>query len=166
MTDTGTPAGWFSNHDFGEDYTRLLLEQYKLYVDTTNKISDRRGAAHTLLLTVNTSLITVYGFLLSQQTTSGVQRAPWVWIVPVAGMLIAAAWYLLVRSYRALNSAKFAVIREIESRLPARLFELEWHYINHGGGRAYLQLTRIEQYVPVVFGLCYVAALLSALRIY
>jgi hypothetical protein len=66
------PKQWFNSPDaFGADYPKLLIEQYKLYVDTTNKTSDRRGTAHTLLLTVNTSLIAVYGLVIGKDATLG-----------------------------------------------------------------------------------------------
>jgi hypothetical protein len=59
------PPRSFAHADqFGKDYHKVLIEQYKVYVDSTNKVSHRRGSAHTLLLTVNTSLITVYGLVL------------------------------------------------------------------------------------------------------
>jgi hypothetical protein len=35
-------ALWFNSPDaFGDDYGKFLIEEYKIYVDTTNKTSDR-----------------------------------------------------------------------------------------------------------------------------
>jgi hypothetical protein len=160
------PARWFSEPEaFGTTYSMLLLEQYKLYVETTNKVSDRRGSAHTMLLTVNTSLITVYGFFLGKEGVASTGSAPWSWMMPIAGLLISLAWFLLIRSYRALNGAKFEVIREIEARLPARVFDLEWQFLGRGQGRMYRPLTHLEQYIPLVFALCYLVALVAALHL-
>src|ERR1700730_15375939 len=101
------PSDWFNPvESFAADYTKMLIEQYKLYVDTTNKVSDRRGSAHTLLLTVNTSLVTAYGLVLAKDTPVTATHGPWIWLGSVAGLLVSITWFLLIRAYRALNSAK------------------------------------------------------------
>ena len=161
------PPESFSPTDaFGADYQKLLIEQYKVYVDTTNKVSDRRGSAHTLLLTVNTSLITVYGLVLAKDTPLAAAHGPWTWLLPIVGLLVSFTWFLLIRSYRALKSAKFKVVGEIERRLPAQLFDLEWQYLERGETMRYTPLTHVEQYVPVAFGLFYVALLGVSLHLF
>jgi hypothetical protein len=144
----------------------LLIKQYKVYVDTTNKVSDRRGSAHTLLLTVNTSLITVYGLVLAKDTPLAAVHGPWTWLLPIVGLLVSFTWFLLIRSYRALNSAKFKVVSGIERRLPAQLFDLEWKYLERGETMRYTPLTHVEQYVPLAFGLFYVALLGVSLHLF
>jgi predicted RND superfamily exporter protein len=42
------------------------------------------------------------------------------------GLILCAAWWLLLRSYRLLNSAKFKVINEIEEGFELRPFSREW----------------------------------------
>jgi hypothetical protein len=159
------PADWFNPPErFGDEYLRFLLEQYKLYVETTNKISDRRGNAHTLLLTVNTSLVTVYGLVLGKDPIDKVQ-GPWTWLVPIAGLIVAITWFLLIRYYRSLNSAKFEVIHQVETRLPIRLFDLEWQYLGRGRTWRHVPLTHVEQYIPVAFGSFYIALLAVAAHV-
>jgi hypothetical protein len=161
------PREWFNPLDpLGADYHKFLIEQYKVYVDTTNKVSDRRGSAHTLLLTVNTSLITVYGLVLAKDMPLAAAHGPWTWLVPVAGLLVSLTWFLLIRSYRELNSAKFKVVNEVERRLPAQLFDLEWQYLERGETIRYTPLTHMEQYVPFAFGFFYVALLGVALHLF
>jgi hypothetical protein len=156
-------AAWFNSVEpFGEEYFKLLLEQYKLYVDTTNKVSDRRGTAHTLLLTVNTSLVTVYGLVIGKDTTLAAAHGPWMWLVPLAGLLVAITWFMLIRAYRALNAGKFKVIHELELRLPGRLFDLEWEFLERGEGWKYTPLSHMEQYIPAAFGLFYLGLLGAA----
>lgn len=160
------PKQWFNPPEaFSTQYEKLLIEQYKLYVDTTNKTSDRRGTAHTLLLTVNTSLITVYGLVIAKDTTLASAHGPWMWLVPLVGLLVAIAWFMLIRAYRALNTGKFKVIHELEARLPARLFDLEWEFLRRGEGWQYTPLTHMEQYIPIAFGIFYLALLGVLLRV-
>jgi hypothetical protein len=161
------PEQWFKARDgyAGDLYDKLLIEQYKLYVDTTNKVSDRRGTAHTLLLTVNTSLVAVYGLVLGKDTALSAVHGPWVWLVPAVGILVTITWFVLIRAYRTLNSGKFKVISELEKRLPARLFDLEWQYLQRGEEWLHTPLTHVEQYIPVAFGAFYLALLIVALHI-
>src|SRR5438270_315842 len=43
-----------------------------------------------------------------------------------AGIVLAGAWWALLRSYRDLNAAKFRVITEMETALPAAPYTREW----------------------------------------
>lgn len=47
--------------DYGEKYFPHLFEQYKLYVESAEKISDRRQNANNYFLTINTALISFLG---------------------------------------------------------------------------------------------------------
>lgn len=77
-------------------------------------------------------------------------------IIPVAGMLVALAWYSMVRSCKNLNSAKFKVIHELEQHLPAALFAYEWHHCEQGQGKLYTPITHIERWIPGIFAAVYI----------
>ena len=78
---------------YGESFQAHLLEQYKLYVESSQKVTDRRISTGNYLLTVNSFLLTVFG-VASSQHLGGV----WLAIVPVACLLVSFAWYSLVVS--------------------------------------------------------------------
>jgi len=142
------------------DRTKALLEQYKLYVDSTSKISDRRGAANTFLLSTNSALVTVYGLAAGKDTTLAGSNGAAAWLIPVAGLTISVSWIALIRSYRAVNRAKFEVINNLEGRLPARLFNAEWQILKS----RHLPFTYVEQLVPGAFMIIYAALLFVATR--
>lgn len=72
-------------------------------------------------------------------------------------MLVSFVWLRVVRSYKDLNTAKFKVIHELESHLPAALFTYEWHVCGWGGdAKKYRPLTHSEQWVPILFMVFYV----------
>jgi len=131
---------------YGESFKADLLEQYKLYVESAEKVSERRVSANNYLLTVNAFLVTLYGVLAASP-----YRSVWVILVPIAGVLVSLTWFQIIVSYRNLNSVKFKVIHEIEQYLPAALFEYEWQKAEEGRGKAYRPLTHLEQWVPLVF---------------
>jgi hypothetical protein len=144
--------------EYGQSYQQHLFEQYRLYVDSTDHISQRRSSTNSFLLTVNASLVTLYG-LASQLRAS----AAWHLLVPVAGILVCAAWFSLVENYRRLNSVKFDVIHALEKKLPASLYKYEWKLLEEGRGNVYTPLTHIEQWIPLVFALLYIGLIVYSL---
>jgi hypothetical protein len=150
--------------EYGANYRIHLLEQYKQYLNMADKISDRRSAANTFFLTINTALLSAFGIAnLTSQKTS-----PLLFIVgSIAAIVLSYSWYRLVRAYRDLNTAKFKVVHEIENNLPIRPFEAEWEAVGRGKDkRLYYPFTHIENKVPFVFILLYVFVILYSIRLW
>lgn len=144
---------------YGKSFRSDLFEQYKLYVESAEKISERRVAANNYLLTVNAFLVTLYGLVAASRFNTF-----WTILVPVAGLLVALTWHRIITSYRDLNTVKFKVIHELEQQMPAALYDYEWHKAEEGRGKAYRPLSHLERWVPIIFMVLYVLlAALSAL---
>lgn len=137
---------------YGDSFKADLFEQYKLYVESADKISERRVAANNYLLTVNASLVTLYGFMAKNQ-----YKSDWVILVPIAGALVALVWHQIITSYRDLNTVKFSVIHEFEQYMPAAPYAYEWHKAERGKGKIYHPLTHLERWVPFMFMGLYVS---------
>ena len=151
--DSGHPADHLISNPketYGERFQDHLLEQYKLYVDSSQKVSEKRISTGNYLLTVNSFLLTAFGIA----STLHVGGA-WLSIIPVAGLLVSLTWFSLVISYKDLNTAKFKVIHELENYLPAALFRYEWHSCEQGQGKAYKPITHLERWIPVTFAALY-----------
>ena len=136
-------------------YLEHLLEQYKIYVEMADRISARRHAANVFFLTLHSSAVAAIGFSLEK---IGKIDPLWVLIFPALALLIIClVWWWLIRSYRNLNTAKYKVIGKMEEQLPySPYWKEEWKELGEGNDwRKYLQLTVIEQWVPVMFGLIY-----------
>jgi len=140
-----------TKESYGESFKADLFEQYKLYVASAEKISERRVSANNYLLTVNASLVTFYGLL-----TASPYKGSWAVLMPVAGFLVSLTWCRIITSYRDLNTVKFKVIRELEEQMPAALYAYEWQKADLGRGTAYHPLTHLERWVPVVFMFLYI----------
>ncbi len=137
-------------NDYGGNYADHLLEQYKLYVEMADRISQRRDQSNRFyagLVSAIIALLVVMGRL-------GVSGSSWSIALLAAGLLgasLSVIWFINLGSYRALNSAKFRVINEMESQLPYAGYTEEWAYLRPVEGPArYFQLTRIERYVPLL----------------
>ena len=154
--DTVFSAG---EQQYGTDYKAHLLEQYKLYVDSAQRISERRSDANKFLLAVNSALVT-----LAALGGASLEESIVVILISVTGVLVAASWFGLITSYRNLNTAKFKVIHELEERLPAKPFDREWVIAESGEGMVYVPVTHIETMIPWVFaGFYTILGVLAAL---
>lgn len=127
-------------------YQAHLLEQYKVYVDSAQKISDRRQSSNSYFLAVNSALLAFVGYAVPKESTN------YLWLLGLAGMTLSYLWYRIVRSYSDLNGGKFKVIGAIESRLPLRTFAAEWEALGEGKNpKLYKPVTHVEFGVPWIF---------------
>lgn len=142
-----------------------VLDLYKVAVEQVDRISARRATANSYFLTINTGLAAFVGLLAAATDASSADlpRPDDVALLTTAGvgLILSATWWLLLRSYRDLNRAKFQVITEIEAaHLPVRIFEREWEILKSAEplpwwkGR-YAELGFVERVVPVVFFVVY-----------
>jgi len=143
-----------SPEQYGDNYGQHLLEQYKLYVEMTDRISQRRQAANGFCLSINTVLLGSVGLVASRCTPN--QTFAMIAVISIAGMLMSYGWYRLICSYRDLNTAKFAVIHAIEKHLPIAPYAAEWLAIGEGKNpRLYKPFSHIEVWIPRLFMAAY-----------
>lgn len=132
-----------------QDRRFALIEMFKLYLDTAERVSDRRAQANAWMISVNGALCTLYGVLeRGRAFVGGSDLTGGLWVILAAGVLICVAWASLVASYRQLNAAKFNVLQEIEKELEFPLFAREQALYRD---TARLSLSRIERWIPWVF---------------
>jgi len=116
--------------EYGEKYQDHLLEQYKLYVQTSQQVSEKRQNSNNYLLTLNSSLVTLFVVFLS---TFGHNR--WNALLPATGLIVCFIWYSLVDSYKDLNTAKFAVITSLRISFPWRCSAMNGGCVDTTGRR-------------------------------
>ena len=139
---------------YGPEYRAHLLEQYKLYVEMADRVSQRRMDTNKFFISIHTFMITLMS-LFSKGNTAVLMLAA------VMGMLFSGAWFFLLRNYRQLNSGKFRVVQEMEAELPYYPYGAEWDKLERGKNRKlYWPLSHLEVVLPVIFGLLYLAFLL------
>lgn len=141
----------------GKPYHDAVLEQYKLYVEMTDRISARRATMNSYFLSLNTAIAVGVSFVWGLLKSSSV----WLLLFPLLMLLVlSGTWFALIKSYRQLNAAKYVVIEAMEERLPASPYvRAEWAALGKGEDRArYWPMSRLEQGVPVVFAVLYTIA--------
>lgn len=142
--------------DYGDDYKTHLFEQYKIYVESVEKTSDRRQHANNYFITINTALISLIGLSFQIKFFENVSWIKIKSLLAGVGIIICVVFWFLIRSYKQLNTGKFKVIHEIEKHLPLTLYKYEWEVLGEGKDKSlYYPFSHIESLIPWVFGLIY-----------
>ncbi len=153
-----------SSEKYGDKYVEHLLEQYKIYIDSAEKISDRRQKNNEFFLGLNTALVALLGFVLTKLDSEQIYYI--FLLASAAGVLICYYWYRIILSYKGLNGGKFEVIHLVEKRLPLALYDTEWEILGRGNDKKkYQPFTHIEFRIPWVFIAIYVILFLGNLPI-
>lgn len=140
-----------------------LLEQYKLFVTMTDKVSARRIEANKFYMAWVTGTLAVISIVITTKPSWEDERLVFV-LGAILGIIVCLAWVDSVYSYKQLNSAKFRVIHMMEERLPFQCYVREWEILQgRRGFFGYTRLTNAELYVPVMLALGYLALLVYAL---
>jgi hypothetical protein len=129
-----------------EKWYSHLLDQYKLYVEMADRISQRRTTANSYFLSVNSAILAFVGYLTEKDSTA------FLWLLAVAGVTLTLLWREIIVSYRNLNTAKWSVVHEIEKRLPISPYDAEWQAVQRGrNSKLYRPISHIEAGVPWIF---------------
>lgn len=102
---------------------QLAFEQYKLLVDSSHKIEERRSGTNSIFLGINTLLAS---FLIrpSQLTDLKIMDVPFLIVLVFIGMFISWDWIKVTEAYKRLNFINYCMIQSFEKRLPTNVFSL------------------------------------------
>jgi len=138
------------HEDNDENYEDHYLEQYRMYLHIFNNTGERRNRSNEFFLGLNTAIIGIIGYLETKELTN--QSSLIFLFAPFIGIAICYCWYQIIISYRNLTRAKFAVIHNVEEKLPLSLFKTEWELLGRGkDNKKYRRISSIEKNIPVVF---------------
>ena len=146
-----------NNYNDGKEennYENHYLEQYRMYLSIFNNTTDRRSRANEFFLGLNTAIIGVLGYIETKNTTDN--NSVIFIFAPFVGIAICYCWYQIIISYKKLARAKFAVIHNIEEKLPISLFKTEWELLGKGkDDTKYKRISSIEKNIPIIFIVLY-----------
>ena len=163
MTDTDPIEDeLFAGLDPGENDAPVLLEQYKLFVGTSEALVQRRQGVNTFFLSANSLLVAGAGLILRGGASSHMESVILV-LLSAIGFGLALVWRRLIHSFRQLSAGKFGVIHALERRLPARAFAAEWKALGEGEDpKVYRPFTGTESMTPIVFAVLHLALLAAS----
>jgi len=149
--------------EYGEKFHEHLLEQYKLYVEMADRVGTRRAQTNRFYISLLSGLLAVLSIVVGRNIFSDFQAIVFA-VVALLGLALCILWNINIRSYRNLNSGKFKIIHYMEQSLPFPCYDKEWEILKEEKeGKTYLQLTRVEQYVPIILAIPYILLLIYSL---
>lgn len=109
-----------------------------------DRVSARREGANKIFLSANSI---IFAFIATKNDFSTVH----IFII-IFGCLLCVVWASIIKNYRSLNSAKYAVINEMEEVLPWKVYKDEWEKLKNGTDKkVYAKLTVVEKRLPWLF---------------
>lgn len=108
-----------------DDDRKLKLEQYKIMVSSTEKVTESRMKVNNLFFTITSSILSV-SFVLGKTLNFTITATIGMIVLTVLSFLVSFFWQKLIDSYGKLNKGKFIVIDKIEKQLRTNMFDDEW----------------------------------------
>ena len=128
------------------------VELYKLHSELADRVSQRREGANRLHVSIAVGLVVFLGTLIRFSDDRTLDTIVFL-AVGFCGLIVSASWYMVLRSYRQLNSQKFRVLYDLETRLPYQFFTMEWDPESVGTkSNRYWRLSVVETVLPMTFG--------------
>lgn len=141
---------------YGENFQSHLLEQYKMYIEMMDRISERRGKTNAFYLSLLSGLLTLLSFSANVEILGSSQYV-FLLLLSSLGLALCVVWWVNINSYKQLNSLKFKVINEMEQELPFPCYHREWEILGQEKkkSRQYRRLTKVEKYIPLILAIPY-----------
>lgn len=143
----------------------ILLEQYKLFLQTSEDLVSRRQNVNSFYISINSALVAVFGALLALDISSFYKCVISI-VLAIVGIILSVSWVKILISYGDLNSSKMKIISHIEKQLPASLYDAEWAALSDKlNKRKYVSFTNSEKRVPYLFTIVYICICVSSIAL-
>ena len=148
-----------------DEQKQELLEIYKLHAELADRVSQRREGANRLYASLLVGLA-LFAAAILRFGTDGLSADVVLFWTGALGSILSVSWYVVIRSYRQLNTGKFDALQDMERQLAYPFFTKEWELLGEGKRRSrYWRLTVVETALPSVLFLLFVGlAIFAAVR--
>ena len=141
----------FNEQNNNPENTNLLFEQYKLFLQTSETLVQRRQNVNNFYITVNTILMSFCGTVLAFDIEFEYKMII-ILVFSLIGIIISVSWINILISYGNLNSSKMKIISILEKNMPASLFDAEWEVLTDKlNNKKYVSFTESEKRIPRIF---------------
>jgi hypothetical protein len=108
----------------------LKIEQYKLMVSSTEKVTDSRSKVNSLFFTITSTILSI-SFIVIKNYEFRIVSIGATIILTLLAFTTTFFWSKLVVSYGKLNTGKFKLIDRLEKELRTNMFEEEWKILTN-----------------------------------
>jgi len=130
------------------DDKKILLDQYKILVDTLNKTNDLREKSNDFWVSINTGLLGVFSYFRDQFLLN-VHHNLFLWTLLIIGFILCCTWLNTLIIVKKRIDMLNTMIIEMERHLPAKLFTI--FILKMGRIKGKGSLTLKESIVPILF---------------
>lgn len=120
----------------------VMFEQYKMFVESAEKTSDKRITQNNIYLTLNLAFLSV---LTLQDLNKSLSI-----LTSVVGVIVCIIWFLTIINYSKRNKVKFDIINELEEEFND-LYKEEWKRIS-----VLTSLSTYERLISIIFAFVYI----------
>lgn len=131
-----------------EDRT-TLLEQYKILVESINKINDVRENLNNWWTGINVALISVMAYFRSAEGLGCTQKQLFLWTIIVLGFVLCCSWLSSIFTIKKSIDIRNNMLFEFEKHLPAKIFTIAILEMGRKKNKGSLSLK--EAIVPALF---------------
>lgn len=133
----------------------LLLEQYKVFLQTSEDLVLRRQNVNNFYISINSAIIAIFSALVAFDLSGDVRYFIAI-LFCFVGIVLSVAWIKILVAYGNLNSSKMKIISSIEKHLPASLYDAEWAALSDKlNKKRYVSFTDNEKRIPCIFIVIY-----------
>ena len=154
------------------DNESKLMEQYKMFVQTSEDLVKRKQSVNSFYITLNSIILSAIITVLC-----ATNDLPMLWgkvnfsflltlFTGFIGVVVCFSWISLLNSYADLNASKMDIIQCIEERMALNLYSTEWTILSSRlANRRYKSFSKKERFVAYLFGVLYVLTIIAGLII-
>lgn len=108
----------------------LKIEQYKIMVSSTEKVTDSRLKVNSLFFTISSTILSI-SFIVVKTYNFKIASIGATLILTTLAFITTLFWEKLIVAYGKLNTGKFKLIDRIEKELRTNMFEEEWKILTN-----------------------------------
>lgn len=158
------------NEDMEKMDKKILLEQYKLFLKTSEDLVARRQSVNNFYISINSALVTLFGASFTFNM-AGIYKLIIGAMFAATGIVLSIFWIRILLAYGNLNGSKMKIISGIERQLPASLYDAEWAAMSDKlNKKKYISFTDNETNIPkifiVIYSIMFVALVIAAIISY
>ncbi|NPA26905.1 MAG: hypothetical protein GXO36_04840 [Chloroflexi bacterium] len=130
------------------------FDEYRLFVESTQFLTERRQEANRTYLTVNTLLFGLLAFLLRDANLDASAQTLAVLPVLLVGLLVCWTWAAMLKQYKALIAWRYQQLMAMEKALPDLygMYTKEWEtFFRPFLGQERFGFSRLEVWLPRLF---------------
>jgi hypothetical protein len=135
------------------------FEEYKLFSERTERLSERRQAATQTYLAVNTAAFTILVFLVKDAGFRGWGLVAASLPLFLMGTLACLIWHRIIVQYKPLIGWHYEQLREMELRIPEsyQVYRKEWDkFYTPSQGKERFGFSLLEVWLPRIFLALYI----------